>query len=93
MLPKRSDLPFWLSVAATALLMFVAPQSRTRQRREPWKGSVGKERPFGKSQSAEEPHELELPGRKSTAAAAKLSTRCKSLGAAGMTSSGAPIVR
>jgi membrane protein len=60
MLQKRSDLPFWLSVAAIALLMFVGPQPRTRQRREPWKGSVGRERPFGEPQSAEEPHELEL---------------------------------
>ena len=60
MLLKRSDLPFWLSVAATALLMFVAPQPRARERRPPWKGPVGKERPFGEPQSAEEPHELEL---------------------------------
>jgi membrane protein len=52
--------PFWLSVAATALLMFVAPQPRARERRPPWKGAVGKEQPFGEPQSAEEPHELEL---------------------------------
>ena len=60
MLPKRPDVPFWLSVAATALLMFVAPQPRARERRPPWKGAVGKEQPFGEPQSAEEPHELEL---------------------------------
>jgi membrane protein len=52
--------PFWLSVAATALLMFVAPQPRARELRPPWKGAVGKEQPFGEPQSAEEPHELEL---------------------------------
>jgi hypothetical protein len=28
MLPKRSDLPFWLSAVATALLMFVGPARR-----------------------------------------------------------------
>jgi membrane protein len=60
MLPKRSDLPFWLSVAATALLVFVAPQPRAWERRPPWKGPAGKERPFGERQSAEEPRQLEL---------------------------------
>jgi membrane protein len=60
MLPKRPDLPFWLSVAATALLMFVAPPPRATDRRSRWQGPVGKERPFGEAQSAEEPHELEL---------------------------------
>jgi hypothetical protein len=42
MLLKRSDLPFWLNIAATALLMFVAPPRPAR------KETVGKEeRPFG----------------------------------------------
>ena len=55
MLLKRSDLPFWLNVAATALLMFVAPPRPAR------KETVGKEeRPFGEPQSSEEPYDLEL---------------------------------
>jgi membrane protein len=58
MLSKRSDLPFWLNIAATTLLMFVAPP---RHAREVWKGSVDKEeRPFGEPQSSEEPYDLEL---------------------------------
>jgi membrane protein len=60
MLPKRLDLPFWLSVGATALLMFVSPSRRARERRPAWKGPVGKERPFGEPQSSEEPYDLEL---------------------------------
>ena len=31
MLPKRLDLPFWLSVGATALLMFASPTRRAGQ--------------------------------------------------------------
>jgi membrane protein len=55
MLLKRSDLPFWLNIAATALLMFVAPPRPAR------KETVGKEeRPFGEPQSSEEPYDLEL---------------------------------
>jgi membrane protein len=60
MAQKPSDLPFWLSVAATALLMFVVPRPDPRKRRQPWTGPAGKERPFGEPQSAEEPRELEL---------------------------------
>jgi membrane protein len=60
MLPKRSDLAFWLSVVATALMMFVAPPPRARKGRPRWQGPVGKERPFGEAQSAEEPLQLEL---------------------------------
>ena len=43
MLSKRPDLPFWLNIAATALLMFVAPPRNVRERRWGSKGSVGKE--------------------------------------------------
>ena len=59
MLPKRLDLPFWLSVGATALLMFVSP-ARRAGRRPAWKGLAGKERPFGEPQSSDEPYDLEL---------------------------------
>ena len=60
MLPKRLDLPFWLSVGATALLMFVSPARRAGERRPAWKGLAGKEHPFGEPQSSDEPHDLEL---------------------------------
>jgi hypothetical protein len=33
MLSKRPNLPFWLNIAATALLMFVAPPRHARVRR------------------------------------------------------------
>ena len=59
MLPKRLDLPFWLSVGATALLMFVSPARRAGGR-PAWKGLAGKERPFGEPQSSDEPYDLEL---------------------------------
>ena len=61
MLPKRLDLPFWLSVGATALLMFVSPARRAGERRPAWKGLAGKEHPFGEPQSSDEPYDLELP--------------------------------
>jgi membrane protein len=60
MLPKRLDLPFWLSVGATALLMFVSPTRRAGERRPAWKGLAGKEHPFGEPQSSDEPYDLEL---------------------------------
>ena len=61
MLSKRPDLPFWLNIAATALLMFVAPPRHARSRRREGKEFVGKEeRPFGEPQSSEEPYDLEL---------------------------------
>jgi membrane protein len=61
MLSKRPDLPFWLNIAATALLMFVAPPRHARGRRREGKEFVGKEeRPFGEAQSSEEPYDLEL---------------------------------
>ena len=60
MLPKRLDLPFWLSVGATALLMFVSPARRAGERRPAWKGLAGKEHPFGEPQSSDEPYDLEL---------------------------------
>ena len=60
MLPKRLDLPFWLNVGATALLMFVSPTRRAGERRPAWKGLAGKEHPFGEPQSSDEPYDLEL---------------------------------
>jgi membrane protein len=60
MLPKRLDFPFWLSVGATALLMFVSPTRRAGKRRPAWKGLAGKEHPFGEPQSSDEPYDLEL---------------------------------
>ncbi len=60
MLPKRLDLPFWLSVGATALLMFVSPTRRAGERRPAWKGLAGKQHPFGEPQSSDEPYDLEL---------------------------------
>jgi membrane protein len=60
MLPKRLDLPFWLSVGATALLMFVSPARRAGERRPAWKGLAGKEHPFGEPQSSDAPYDLEL---------------------------------
>jgi membrane protein len=56
---KRPDLRFWLSVGATALLMFV-PSPRRGDRSAKWLRPVDKERPFGEPQSSEEPRDLEV---------------------------------
>jgi hypothetical protein len=53
-------LKFWLQVAAAVLLMVVAPTRRAGKKRVVWKWLVGKERPFGEAQSAEEPYVIEL---------------------------------
>jgi len=37
MLSRRSDLLFWLNIAAAALLMFVAIPGHARERRSVWK--------------------------------------------------------
>ena len=60
MLPKRLDLPFWLTVGATALLMFASPTRRAGERRPASNGLAGKEHPFGEPQSSDEPYDLEL---------------------------------
>jgi membrane protein len=60
MLPKRSDLPFWLSALATALLMFVGPPRRGGGRSANWLRPVDQERPFGEPRSSEEPRDLEF---------------------------------
>ena len=57
---KRLDLPFWLSVAAAALLMFISPPRRAHKRWPTSLGPAGQERPFGEPQSSEEPFDLEF---------------------------------
>jgi membrane protein len=60
MLQKRPDLSFWVSLGATALLMFATPLHRAGKRRW-WLRPVDKHaRPFGQPRSSEEPHEVEL---------------------------------
>jgi membrane protein len=60
MLAKRLDMPFWLNVGATALLMFVSPPRRAGGRRPARNRPAGKDRPFGEPRSSEEPRDLEL---------------------------------
>jgi membrane protein len=57
---KHPDLKFWLNVAATALLVVVAPTRRTGGTRLSWRGLGRKERPFGEPQSSEETYDVEL---------------------------------
>jgi membrane protein len=57
MVPKRPDLPFWLSAGAMALLMLVGPRSGGDRSA---KSSVDKQRPFGIPRSSEEPRDLEF---------------------------------
>jgi membrane protein len=61
MLQKRLDLPFWLSVAATALLAIVpAPTRRAPETAARAQRAEKSERPFGEPRSSEEPRNLEL---------------------------------
>jgi membrane protein len=61
MLQKRLDLPFWLSVAATALLAIMpAPRRLAPEKRKRARHAEKSERPFGEPRSSEEPRELEL---------------------------------
>ena len=61
MLQKRPELPFWLSLGATALLVLMGPPARETDQRRVGASAVEKEeRPFGEPRSAEEPHDLEL---------------------------------
>jgi membrane protein len=58
---KRSDLPFWLSLGATALLTLVMPTLRHDEGRRPRPEPQEKEaRPFGEPRSSEEPREIEV---------------------------------
>jgi membrane protein len=60
MLPKRSEMPFWLSLGATALLMLVPPLRRRGERSARNGRAAGDEAPFGEPRSSEEPREIEL---------------------------------
>jgi membrane protein len=58
---KRSDLPFWLSLGATALLTLVMPKLAHDEGRRPRAAPPEKdERPFGEPRSSEEPREIEV---------------------------------
>jgi membrane protein len=57
---KRSDLPFLLSLAVTALMMAAVPAQRAGKRLAAAKNSARNRRPFGEPRSSEEPHEVEL---------------------------------
>ena len=60
MLLKRSDLPFWISVGATALLALMPVPSR-QQREKRIRREAGNERPpFGEPRSSDELHAIEL---------------------------------
>jgi membrane protein len=60
MLRKNSELPFWISLAATALLTLVAPSLRRVEKPRPPTRAVEKEAPFGEPRSSEEPRAVEL---------------------------------
>ena len=61
MLPKRLDLPFWLSVGATALLMFVRPSGlrRAAELEEPFDLELLRAREPGRGRLAS--HPLQIP--------------------------------
>jgi membrane protein len=61
MLPKRSDLPFLLSLGATALLTLAMPlHDRMGAKRRRARATTEAARPFGEPRSSEEPREIEL---------------------------------
>jgi membrane protein len=61
MLHKRPDLSFWVSLAATALLVVATPLRRSGKSRRWWSRPVEKNgRPFGEPRSSEEPRSIEL---------------------------------
>jgi membrane protein len=61
MLHKRPELSFWVSLAATALLMVATPLHHTAKRRRWWLRPVEKSgRPFGEPRSSEESSEIEF---------------------------------
>jgi membrane protein len=60
MLLKRSDLPFWISVGATALLALMPPPWREHQAKR-IRGEFSDDRPpFGEPRSSDEPPAVEL---------------------------------
>jgi membrane protein len=63
MLGRRADLPFWLSVGATALLMLVPSPRRIGEVKanvSAWRDVAKKARPFGQPRSSEEPLDVEF---------------------------------
>jgi membrane protein len=58
-LHKRSDFPFWLSVSAAALLMFLGPPRRG-DKTSGQRLRTADKRPFGEPRSSEEPRDLEF---------------------------------
>ena len=59
LLHKRSDFPFWLSVGAAALLMFLGPPRRG-DKTSGHRLRTATTRPFGEPRSSEEPRDLEF---------------------------------
>jgi membrane protein len=60
MLIRRSELPFWISVGAIALLVLMPPP-RQQNRKKLVRGRPTNDKaPFGQPRSSEEPHEIEL---------------------------------
>jgi len=60
MLPKRSELPFWISLGATALFTLVAPGLRPGNKKQRVPKPVENKAPFGEPRSSEEPRAIEL---------------------------------
>ena len=60
MLLKRSELPFWISAGAAALLTLMPPPWRQNHRKRVRGRTVDDEAPFGEPRSADEPGEIEL---------------------------------
>jgi membrane protein len=60
MLQKNPGLSFWVSLGATALLMFATPLRRHGKRRRWWSRPAQKKPPpFGEPRSSDEPYEIE----------------------------------
>jgi membrane protein len=60
MLLKRSDLPFWISVGATALLTLMPPPWREHHEKRVRGRRRDDNPPFGEPRSSDEPHVIEL---------------------------------
>jgi membrane protein len=60
MLLKRSELPFWISLGATALLTLVGPPWRQGGNKRGPEKHVENAAPFGEPRSSEEPRAIEL---------------------------------
>ena len=60
MLLKRSDLPFWVSVGATALLALIPPPWREHREKRARERLADDKPPFGEPRSSDEPQAIEL---------------------------------